>query len=60
MSLLRSRKFWIAVFGLLAVIYTSATGQEFMSMETQEAIVKIVLVLIGSIAVEDAATKLRQ
>jgi len=57
-SLLRSRKFWIAVAGVCGVILTETFGWTEADAHTvTTAIVTIASVLIGSIALEDAATK---
>ena len=53
-SLARSRKFWLAVFGVaqaLALHYLNVPE------EVWQSIAGLVAVLIGSIAVEDAALK---
>ncbi len=55
-SLLRSRKFWLAVF---AVVQTVLAHYFNWSEEIWQAINTIVMILIGMIAVEDAAKKLR-
>jgi len=57
-SLLKSRKFWVAVVGLGGVILTESFGWDEASVSTlSTAIVTIVGVLIAAIAVEDAAEK---
>ncbi len=52
-ALLASRKFWLAVVSVLAVVLG-----EFLSPELAEAIVQMCLILIGAITIEDAAQKL--
>ena len=49
-----SRKFWLAVFGVVQalVLYYLEVPEEIW-----QSIVALVMVLIGSIAVEDAAEK---
>lgn len=53
-GLLRSRKFWLAVFGVAQAIIL-----HYLSVpeEIWQSIVALVIVLIGSIAVEDAGAK---
>lgn len=53
-GLLKSRKFWLAVFGVLQAIVL-----HYLSVpdDIWQSIVALVIVLIGSIAVEDAALK---
>ena len=56
--LLQSRKFWISVIGLIGVVYVSVTGRpELPEADLVNAIVTIVTVLVGSIALEDGLTK---
>jgi hypothetical protein len=54
-SLLRSRKFWLAVFGLVQVLVL-----HFFAVPDQiwQAIAALVMVLIASIAIEDAGAKI--
>lgn len=53
-ALLRSRKFWLAVFGVVQTI----VFQYFeVPADVWEAINVLVLVLISAIAIEDAAEK---
>ncbi len=55
-SLLRSRKFWLAVVGVIqTVVFFFWPG---MPEQLWQAINTILMVLIGAIAVEDAAKKL--
>ena len=53
-SLLRSRKFWLSAFGI-----AQALTLHYLRVpdEIWQAIVALVMVLIGSIAAEDAAQK---
>lgn len=51
--LLYSRKFLVAVLGVLAVVF-----QEFLSPEVADTLVKLAMALIGAIAAEDAAASL--
>jgi hypothetical protein len=53
-GLLRSRKFWLAVFGVVQALVL-----HYLSVpdEIWQAIVALVAVLIATIAVEDAAAK---
>lgn len=53
-SLLRSRKFWVAVVGALGTIAMNGAG---VSPEVWGAIDVLLMTLIGSIAWEDAAAK---
>ena len=53
-GLLRSRKFWLAVFGVVQAIV--ATYFE-LPPELWQTITVLVMVLIGAIAVEDGAEK---
>jgi hypothetical protein len=56
-SLLRSRKFWLAVVALAqTLIFHFVPG---FPQEIWEAINTVLIVLIGAIAVEDVAAKLR-
>ena len=53
-GLLRSRKFWLAVFGVVQALvphYLNVPG------DVWESIVALVMVLIAAIAVEDGAAK---
>ena len=57
-SLMQSRKFWLALLGFVgasALFYQ----QQITAAQYTEAIVGLVAVLIGGIALEDAATKLK-
>ena len=56
LSLLKSRKFWIAVVGGAIVAAIRAAG---LPDEITTKILEIVLVLIAAIAGEDIASKLR-
>ena len=53
-GLLRSRKFWLAVFGLVEIVVLSLFG---IPPEIWASIAALVVVLIGAIAHEDAADK---
>lgn len=53
-SLLRSRKFWLAVF---AVVQALVLHYLQVPSDVWQAIVALVMVLIGGIALEDAALK---
>lgn len=53
-SLLRSRKFWLAVFGVVQVLVLRYLN---LPDEVWQSIVNLVMVLIAAIAVEDAALK---
>jgi len=56
-SLLYSRKFWLAVFGVAqAVVFHFAD----VPPEVWQSIATLVMVLIASIAAEDAAAKVGQ
>lgn len=56
-GLLTSRKFWLAVIGLIGAIVLYAQGA--IDAETlTTAIVSLMAILVGAIAVEDAAGKL--
>lgn len=58
-SLLQSRKFWIAVTGLVGVVLSEAGGwDEASAGALTDALVVVATVLIGAIAVEDAAVKI--
>ncbi len=52
--MLRSRKFWIAVVSAVAMVLTDGVG---LAPGIGQAIVTIGGVLIGAIALEDAASK---
>ncbi len=54
-ALLHSRKFWLASFGVVQTIVFAAIPD--FPQEIWVAIDGLVVVLIGSIAVEDAAAK---
>ena len=57
-SLLKSRKFWIAVVGVGGVVLSESFGWEAAAVESLTgAIVVIAGILIAAIAVEDAADK---
>lgn len=53
-GLLVSRKFWLAVFGVVEIAVLSLFG---ISPEIWASIAGLVVVLIGAIAHEDAAAK---
>lgn len=53
-GLLKSRKFWLAVVGVVQVIVLDALG---VAPEIWAAIEALIVVLIGTIAIEDAAAK---
>lgn len=56
-GLLVSRKFWLAVIGLIGAIVLYAQGA--IDADTLvNAIVALMVILVGAIAVEDAAGKL--
>ena len=58
LSLFKSRKFWLAVVGVVqTAVFFFWPG---MPEELWQAINTILLVLIGAIAVEDAANKINQ
>ena len=54
-GLLRSRKFWLAVFGIVQAVVL-----HFLDVpeEVWQAVATLVMVLIGAIAVEDAGAKI--
>lgn len=53
--LVRSRKFWLAVFAVIqAIVFQFVPG---FPEEVWQSIAALVMVLIGAIAVEDAAEK---
>lgn len=54
-GLLKSRKFWLAVFGVLQAVILHYFQ---VPDEIWQSIAGLVMVLIASIAVEDAGTKL--
>ena len=54
-ALLRSRKFWLAMFGVVQTIIFQYFPQ--FPQEVWQAIDVLVVTLIGAIAVEDAAAK---
>jgi len=56
-ALLRSRKFWLSVFAMVQTVVFQFYPQ--FPPEVWQAIDAVVLFLIGMIAVEDAAAKLR-
>lgn len=53
MYVFRSRKFWAALIGLVAVLYTAYTQQDLPTEDLVNAIMTIIGVYIGSVAVED-------
>ena len=53
-GLLKSRKFWLAVFGIAQVVIAHYLN---IPDDIWQSIVALVIILIGSIAVEDAALK---
>jgi hypothetical protein len=55
MSLLKSRKFWLAVFGVVQALVL-----HFLNVpeEIWQAIASLVMVLIAAIAIEDAGEKI--
>ncbi len=53
-SLLKSRKFWLAVVGVVQVIVLDYLG---LNPEIWQAIAALIGVLIAGIAVEDAGAK---
>lgn len=55
-SLIHSRKFWLAVFGLIQTIVFHLWPA--FPPEVWQAIDILVIVLIGAIAAEDVATKI--
>lgn len=59
-SLLKSRKFWLAIAAIGVAVAVDVFGvSETSAAELADKIVAIILVLIGAIAAEDVATKLR-
>jgi len=54
-SLLKSRKFWLAVVGVVQVIVLDALG---LNPEIWQAIAALLAVLIAGIAVEDAGSNM--
>lgn len=54
-----SRKFWLAVIGLIGAVFAYAQGAIDAEMLVT-AIVGLMMVVIGSIALEDAALKFGQ
>jgi len=56
-ALLRSRKFWLTVVSIIITVF-----QDFFNLDQAvvESIRQVLLFLVGMIAVEDAAQKLRQ
>ena len=60
LSLLKSRKFWIAIVGILSVVLNESFGMDEVSVKSlSDAIVVIVGILIAAIAIEDSAEKIR-
>jgi uncharacterized membrane protein len=55
--LLSSRKFWISILGLASVLLVSFGRPELPVDTLVDAIVAIVTVLVGSIAVEDGLSR---
>ena len=53
-GLMKSRKFWLAVFGIVQAVVAHYLN---IPDDIWQSIVALVIVLIGSIAVEDAALK---
>jgi hypothetical protein len=53
-SLIRSRKFWLAVFGVITAVVSQYLN---IPQDIWLAIEALVMVLISAIAVEDAALK---
>lgn len=53
-GLLKSRKFWLAVFGVAQALVLHYLN---VPEEVWQSIVAVVMVLIGSIAAEDVAAK---
>jgi len=53
-GLMKSRKFWLAVFGVAQAVVAHYLN---IPDDIWQSIVALVIVLIGSIAVEDAALK---
>jgi len=59
-SLFKSRKFWIAIAGIISILLSENFGMnEEATKNLSEAIIVIVGVLIAAIAVEDGASKLK-
>lgn len=54
-NLLRSRKFWLMIVGIVQTIVLEYFG---VSQEVWQAINTLLLILIGAIAVEDAGAKI--
>lgn len=58
-SLLQSRKFWTALAALAGVVLSEAVGwDEASAGDLADALVVLATVLIGAIALEDAAGKI--
>jgi hypothetical protein len=57
MYVFRSRKFWAALIGLIAVLYTAYMQQDLPTEDLVNAIMTIIGVYIGSVAVEDGLSK---
>ena len=53
-GLMKSRKFWLAVFGIVQAVVAHYLN---IPDDIWQSIVALVIVLIGSIAVEDAELK---
>ena len=58
-ALLKSRKFWLAMGAIGVAVAVAFGAPEATATELADKIVAIVLVLVGAIAAEDVATKLR-
>ncbi len=57
MSLLRSRKFWVSLVGLVAIVLMKTFGIEIPEEQIVAAIVAIVIAFNGSTAFEDGMAK---
>lgn len=58
LALLRSRKFWLSLVGLISVVWVALGNEELPVEQLVDAIVTIVGVLVAAIAAEDVAHKL--
>lgn len=58
LSLLRSRKFWTALGGVIGVVFAQWLGEENADA-ISTSVVTVAVTLIGAIAAEDAAAKLK-
>ena len=56
-GLLQSRKFWLALIGVLVAGYLMLTGQLLVE-QFVDAIVALIAVLVTGIAIEDGAAKI--